>query len=812
MRFLRNLPIKQKLTLIIMLTSGVALLLACVAFVAYDHVSFRRAMATELSVLTDMFDDNVAAGLTFKDAESVEKTLASLKAHPHVLAAVVYDSAGKHMAEYRRADMSAAFPSLPADRTGVHFREHQLDAFRRIVLAGEDIGTIYITSDLQALTMRLRRYAMIVSFVLVLSSLVAFALSASLQHVISGPISHLAQVANSVATDKNYSVRAVKHGEDELGRLIDGFNEMLTQIQARDGELQRAQDLLEKRVKERTGELQQEIAGHKRSAQALHETNQRFVIVTRATTDVIWDWNLNTNSLWLNENFQTVFGYPAETIGTDLESWTSRIHPEDAQRVLDSVHQVIEEGGRLWSNEYRFRKHDGSYAVVYDRGYVLHGDSGQAARMIGAMQDITERKQAEDARHQSESQFRQVWNASADGMRLTDREGHVLMVNDAYCQIVGKTKAELEGHSLSIIHHASERERILIRHKKQFDFATAPTHMEKEVTLWNGKKMWLDLSNSLLQLPGQAPLLLSIFRDISERKLAEAELEQTHRQLMDTSRQAGMAEVATGVLHNVGNVLNSVNVSTTLVTEQLKKSKVANLAKAVALMNENTTNLGEFMTRDPRGKQLPGYFTQLSDHLADEQTRLLTETEQLRKNIEHIKDIVAMQQSYAKVSGVTETLKISELIEDALRMNAGALVRHGVRVIREIEDFPPVTIDKHKVLQVLVNLIRNAKYACDDSGHVDKWIRVRVVSDEERIRIEVIDNGVGIPAENLIRIFSHGFTTRKNGHGFGLHSGALVAKELGGSLTASSDGLGHGATFTLELPIGANCTELCQTN
>lgn len=801
MRFLRSLPIKQKLTIIIMLTSGVALLLACVAFVGYDHMSFRRAMVTELSVLTDMFDDNVAAGLTFKDAESVEKTLASLKAHPHVLAAAVYDSTGKQVAEYRRADMRTAFPPLPADGTGVHFHEHQLDAFRRIVLAGEDIGTIYITSDLQALTMRLRRYAMIVSFVLVLSSLVAFALSASLQHVISGPISHLAQVANSVATEKNYSVRAVKHGEDELGRLIDGFNEMLTQIQARDGKLQRAQDLLEKRVKERTGELQQEIAGHKRSAQALHETNQRFVIVTRATTDVIWDWNLDTNSLWWNENFQTVFGYPAETIGTALESWTSRIHPDDVRRVEDSIHHVIEEGGRLWSNEYRFRKQDGSYAFVYDRGYVLHSDSGQAVRMIGAMQDITERKQAEDARHQSESQFRQVWNASADGMRLTDREGHVLMVNDAYCQIVGKTKAELEGRSLSIIHHTSERERILIRHKKQFDFATAPTHMEKEVTLWNGEKMWLDLSNSLLQLPGQPPLLLSIFRDISERKLAEAELEQTHRQLLETSRQAGMAEVATGVLHNVGNVLNSVNVSTTLVTEQLKKSKVTNLAKAVALMNENAADLGEFMTRDPRGKQLPGYFTQLSDHLIDEQTSLLTETEQLRKNIEHIKDIVAMQQSYAKVSGVTETLKISDLVEDALRMNAGALVRHDVQVVREITEMPPVTIDKHKVLQVLINLIRNAKYACDDSGRADKRITVRVANDEDRVKIAVIDNGIGIPAENLIRIFSHGFTTRKDGHGFGLHSGALAAKELGGSLAASSEGLGHGATFTLELPL-----------
>ncbi len=800
MRFLRNLPIKRKLTVIIMLTSGVALLLACIAFVVYDQVSFRRTMAAELMVLTDMFDDNVAPGLTFNDSKSIESTLNSLNAHKHIVAAAVYDKEGKQVGTYQRANLTTAFPMPSAQETGTHFEKERLDAFRKITLAGENIGTIYITSDLKELTTRFSRYAVIVSLVLILSSLLALALSAKLQHVISDPISHLADVANSVATDKNYSVRAIKHGKDELGSLIDGFNEMLTQIQARDGQLQRAQDLLERRVEDRTGELQQEVAGHKRSAQALHETNQRFEIVTRATTDVIWDWNLGNNNFWWNENFQTVFGYSREAIGSDLESWTSRIHPEDERGVLHSIHDVINGGGHLWSSEYRYRKQDGSYAVVFDRGYVLHNEHGRAIRMIGAMQDITERKKADEARHQSESQFRQVWNASADGMRLTGGDGVVLMVNDAYCQIVGKTKAELEGHSLSIIHAAEERERILSKHREQLD-STVPTHMEKEVALWDGRTMWIDLSNSLLQLPGQPPLLLSIFRDISERKLAEAELQQTHRQLLDTSRQAGMAEVATGVLHNVGNVLNSVNVSTTLVAEQVKKSKLANLAKVVALMNERTADLGVFITSDPKGKQLPGYLTQLAGHLAAEQTALLTEIEQLRKNIEHIKDIVAMQQSYAKVSGVTETLNISDLIEDALRMNAAALSRHEVEVVREIAEIPPVTIDKHKVLQVLVNLIRNAKYACDDSGRPNKRLTVRVANSEGWLKIGIIDNGVGIPPENLIRIFNHGFTTRKNGYGFGLHSGALAAKEMGGALVVHSEGPGRGASFTLELPV-----------
>jgi C4-dicarboxylate-specific signal transduction histidine kinase len=173
----------------------------------------------------------------------------------------------------------------------------------------------------------------------------------------------------------------------------------------------------------------------------------------------------------------------------------------------------------------------------------------------------------------------------------------------------------------------------------------------------------------------------------------------------------------------------------------------------------------------------------------------------LRKNIEHIKDIVAMQQSYATVAGVTESIKASELVEDALRLNAGALTRHDVQVVRQYDADPTLEVDKHKALQILVNLIRNAKYACDASGRDDRRLTLHLAQNGGRVKIVVLDNGVGIPPENLTRIFSHGFTTKKDGHGFGLHSGALAAQEMGGSLTAHSEGPGHGANFTLELPL-----------
>jgi signal transduction histidine kinase len=219
------------------------------------------------------------------------------------------------------------------------------------------------------------------------------------------------------------------------------------------------------------------------------------------------------------------------------------------------------------------------------------------------------------------------------------------------------------------------------------------------------------------------------------------------------------------------------------------------------MLQEKGAAVGEFLVQDERGKRIPEYLTSLGEQLLNDQKMTLEELASLRDNLEHIKDTVAMQQSYAKLCGVVETIAVVDLVEDSLRLNAGAFVRHGVTLRREFSEVPPITVDKHKVLQILVNLVRNAKYACDESGRADKLITLRIESAPAGVHICVIDNGVGIPAENMSRLFTHGFTTRADGHGFGLHSGALAAQELGGSLFVRSDGPGCGATFILELPV-----------
>jgi signal transduction histidine kinase len=279
------------------------------------------------------------------------------------------------------------------------------------------------------------------------------------------------------------------------------------------------------------------------------------------------------------------------------------------------------------------------------------------------------------------------------------------------------------------------------------------------------------------------------------------ELKEAERELVDAARMAGMAEIATNVLHNVGNVLNSVNISAELVTRKLKTSKTQGLGKAVRMMNEHATDLGQFITEDEKGKLLPRYFNELVDSIATEQTLLIDELAQLTKSIDHIKEIVTTQQTYAGAARLIEPLNVAELFEDALRMNSGALSRHQVTVTKDYQDIPMIMGDKHRLLLILINLISNAKAAMSNvEPPREITLGVRIV-DQTTLCVSVKDRGEGIAPENQARIFNHGFTTRKDGHGFGLHSCALAAVEMNGRLHVKSDGPGQGALFTLEIPL-----------
>lgn len=659
MRALRDMPIKRKLIAITMMTSVVALLLACGAFVSYERVAYRESLVSELASAAAMVGDNSSAALAFNEPGSAEHTLASLKTHPHIVAAAIYDADGKLFATYRRARSGdTPIPSTP-DLSGHRFQQDSLEFAKPIELAGEQAGTVYIFSDLTEMRLRMQRYGLIVLLVLAAATTTALLLSTVLHRSISDPLLQLTGVVNAVSKEEQTSVRAVRTSNDELGQLIDGFNGMLDRIQQREADLRDAHDTMEKRVDERTEQLRKSLA-------LLNATLQ-------STADGIVATQYEAGMVCYNKQYQEMWGLPDDLV--------SRPGPEATQERIAFMAAKVTD------------------PLAY----------------VARIKEIRDHPEAFD----------------------------VLELKDG---------------------------------------RTVERYVKPQV------------------IDGQIMGMVVNFRDITERKRAETELLSAHKQLLETSRQAGMAEVATGVLHNVGNVLNSVNVSANLVIDIAKRSKASSLTRVAKLLRERERDLGSFIANDPNGRHLPGFLIQLSELLVEEQGTTIKELESLRSNIDHIKEIVAMQQSYSKISGVKEVLNAVDLVEDTLRMNASALLRHGVEVVREFEPVPPVSTEKHKVLQILVNLVRNAKFACTESGRPDKRVIVRISAHGDRARIEVIDNGIGIAPENLTRIFNHGFTTRKDGHGFGLHSGALGAREVGGTLSVSSEGVGRGATFTLDLP------------
>jgi C4-dicarboxylate-specific signal transduction histidine kinase len=296
--------------------------------------------------------------------------------------------------------------------------------------------------------------------------------------------------------------------------------------------------------------------------------------------------------------------------------------------------------------------------------------------------------------------------------------------------------------------------------------------------------------------------ILELHREIKERTRAETELQNMHQQFMDAARRAGMAEIATGVLHNIGNVLNSINVSASVATDRLKASRIDQLIRAIDMLSQHAHDLGQFLTVDPKGKQVPSFLAILALHLNEEKTEILQELEHLTVKIDHVKAIVATQQSYACVSGVTEIFDVASAIDDALKLNAAVFDRHKIEIVRDYELLPKVQLDRQKLLQILVNLVKNGKDALVESRGTNRQLTFRTRSKgHDQIEIQVSDTGIGIKKENLTRIFTHGFTTKKTGHGFGLHSCANTAKEMGGALIVESSGVGQGATFTLDLPL-----------
>ena len=388
-----------------------------------------------------------------------------------------------------------------------------------------------------------------------------------------------------------------------------------------------------------------------------------------------------------------------------------------------------------------------------------------------------------------------------------DADGRFTYANSAYGELIGRPLEQVIGRTDADLYPAAKAAKY--RADDLHVLATGSIMEYEYVAENHGAKRFLHVKKVPLYNQDHQPLGVQVlFWDITAMRETEEKLRAAQQELLETSRLAGMAEVASGVVHNIGNAVNSVNVSATIVAERLMASKLASLKKIAQMLAAQGEKIGEFIAHDPRGQKLPTYLEQLAEVLEKERSDSISEVQALRAGVEHIRQIVAAQESLTRVSAAQELANPAELVEYALRLREPTMSQAGVKVSREFQATPPVLVQKQKVLQILLNLLRNAEDAVADNLTEEKRLKVGVrASTEGVIRISVTDNGVGIPSENLTRIFGFGFTTKKGGHGFGLHSSALMARETGAVLSVRSDGVGHGATFILEIPAQLPGTE-----
>jgi predicted ATPase/signal transduction histidine kinase len=310
----------------------------------------------------------------------------------------------------------------------------------------------------------------------------------------------------------------------------------------------------------------------------------------------------------------------------------------------------------------------------------------------------------------------------------------------------------------------------------------------------------------------QAGKALARYNEELEKRVEERtwELKQAQSQLVETARMVGMAEVASNVLHDVGNALTSIVVDTGVMRQAVVNSRMTRVKQVATLLDEHRSDLAGFLSKDALGSQLVGYLNSLSEELAREQMALQGTLEDLDKNVGRVRAIVQMQQTYATSTLLTEECDLNELVEDALRLQQGALRQANIQVTREESPVPRVRVDRYKVLQILINLLSNARHALESMPASNRHVLVRLDRQGEWARLQVVDSGVGLAPEVKHRLFTQGFTTRKEGHGIGLHSSSLAAKLLGGRLSLESEGLGKGATATLELPLAPSLASASQ--
>ncbi|MDC4226375.1 MAG: PAS domain S-box protein [Candidatus Manganitrophus sp.] len=503
--------------------------------------------------------------------------------------------------------------------------------------------------------------------------------------------------------------------------------------------------------------ISEDITERKRAEDALRESKERFQLATRATNDVIWDWDLITNALWWSENFGPLLGLRLEEIQPGAESWTDRIHPDDKRRILSDVHEAIDRGGPFWSGEYRFRRGDGTYATVLDRGYIVRDEAGAPVRMIGAMMDITERRRAEEKLRQSEERFRQVAESIREVFWMTSTDkNEMIYVSPAYQEIWGISPKKLyeEPRAWLDTIHPEDREQVIAAFPKQ---ATGEYDLQYRIIRPDGSIRWIrDRAFPIRNAAGAVYRVAGIAEDITERKQAEEalqrayeDLKETQAYLLQSEKMASLGQMAAGVAHEINNPIGFVSSNLRTLEEYM-----TDLLQLVGGYESLLTAVegGESDAIEGEKRRVRSLSKQVNvGFLLEDLSRLVAQS---LDGMERVRRIVQDLKEFSHV-GRAERMRmnLNQGIESTLNIVWNEL-KYKAEVIKELGEIPEILCYPQQINQVFMNLLVNAAHAIRERGKI--WIRSRVEGDW--IVVEIEDTGCGISERTCqedLRSFLH---------------------------------------------------------
>lgn len=747
MRRLRDLSIRQKLTLIVMVPSMMALLLASVLFVTYDYVSFRQSMVDARLSDAEMIGANCEAALTFFDAGDAEETLSALHIHAQIVSASIFDADDQIFAQYRRAGSTGEPVPIAPQPAGAFFTDVYLFIYQPIMSQGEKIGTIAIQSDLSEVQSRMRGYVSTVVPAIAICLCVTFLLQAWLGRFLTRPISQLAKTAKAVSEKQDYSLRAQKYGEDELGSLTDRFNEMLSQIQ--------------------------------RQNDALSEGEARFRNVLDNTQDVLYKLNLETMRYeYFSPSVVEVTGFgPRELLHLGDAGMRGRIHPDDRESVKTQLERATEE--RSTHAEYRWKNKAGDYIWISENQTTVQNEEGQMVAIVGSLRDVTERKLAAEEVLRMRHHLQSIIDSMPSVLIGVDIEGVVTHWNQEAERASGLSTEEAVGRVFSDVFPllADKADAIRDAIAQQTPLLTEQFSIVSE----EGKTIFYDVIVYALVGRDVTGAVIRV-DDVSERV-------QIEEMMVQTEKMMSVGGLAAGMAHEINNPLGGILQA----CQNIVRRTSPDLPKNRQVAEELGIDIDHVHT----------YFKERGILEFIEGVR-----SDGARAAKIVADMLAFSR---RSDSKFEEVNVGEMLDTVLRLAANDynLRKHydfrRIKIVRDFDpELPVVHCDKTKIEQVLLNLVKNAAQAMGaNEAQVDPTLTILTRKDPKYARIEVIDNGPGMEEEVRRRVMEPFFTTKEVGIGTGLGlsvSYFIIAKHHRGTMNVESTP-GEGTRFIICLPL-----------